>query len=323
MRFFRFFTFALFFGVLCGCASKPPGAERVFFPTASPRWLDEVGSAALKPVKGRGEMAYPQAGGPGPYPAVILLHSSLGPGTLEWDFGKRLLSEGYAVLLVDSFTGRGLSKITDDQTAVTEVSILNDLYAAQRLLSADPRIDRGRIAVAGFSKGGLPALYSAFSTIHQRFGYKNDPFSSHLAFYPWCGLELADLRLSGRPVQVHSGGADIITPAGLCETLLGQAKRGNPHVPVDFYVYEGMRHGFTHPALDELSLPVGYPYPRDCRIAERPDGRFIERSSGQVITGGNLSAVIGACSDKGAWVSGDAGAGALAYDRALAFLGRR
>lgn len=320
MRFFRFFTFALFFGVLCGCASKPPGTERVFFPTASPRWLDDIGHPALKPVRGRGALVYPQNAGAGPYPAVILLHSSLGPGSLEWDFAKRVLAQGQAVLMVDSLTPRGLVKITDDQTAVSEVSILNDLYAAHGFLAADPRIDRGRIAVAGFSKGGLPALYSAFSTIHQRFGYKNDPFSSHLAFYPWCGLELADPSLSGRPVQIHSGGADEITPAALCEGLVQTVRRANPRAAVDFYVYEGQAHGFTHPALDRLSMPVGYPYPRDCRIAEGPDGRFIERSSGQVITGRSLSPIIKACSHKGAWVSGDADAGALAYDRALAFL---
>ncbi len=317
----RFFAVFAVLAALCGCASKPPGTERVFFESASPRWLDDIGNPALKPVRGRGYLVYPQAAGPGPYPAVILLHSSLGPGSLEWGFAKRVLAQGQAVLMVDSLTSRGLVKITDDQTAVTEVSILNDLYAAHRFIAADPRIDRGRIAVAGFSKGGLPALYSAFSNIHQRFGYKNDPFSSHLAFYPWCGLELADLRLSKRPVQIHSGGADEITPAGLCAGLVKAVRRANPRTPVDFYIYEGQGHGFTHPALDRLSMPVGYPYPKDCRITQGPDGRFIERSSGQLITGRSLSPIIKACSAKGAWVSGDADAGALAYDRALAFLG--
>lgn len=322
MRLFRFFALALVFGALSACASKPPGTQRVFFQTQSPRWLDEIGNPALKPVRGQGYFVLPQDAGPGPYPAVIMLHSSLGPGSLEWDFAERVLAQGHAVLLIDSFTGRGLSKITDDQTAVSEVSILNDLYEGQRMLAADPRIDRGRIAVAGFSKGGLPAFYSAFTEVYMWFGYQNDPFSSHLAFYPWCGLDLADMRLSGRPVQVHSPGADVITPASLCAGIVEAARRASPGAPVDFYVYEGMLHGFTHPAMDGLSLPVGYPYPRDCRIAERADGRFVEMSSGRAITGDALSGIIAACSDKGAWVSGDAESGALAYDRALAFLGR-
>ncbi len=315
----RFLALA-FVLILSACAGKPPGTERVSFPTASPRWLDGVGNPALTPVKGRGYLVLPQQKGPEPVPAVILLHSSLGVGSLEWDFAKRVLAQGQAVLLVDSFKPRRVDKITDDQMAVSEVSILNDLYAAQRYLAQRPEIDKNRIAVAGLSKGALPALYSAFTSIHRRYGYQNDPFRSHLAFYPWCGLTLRDLRLSGRPVQIHSGGADEITPAALCKNLFRQVKAIQPDAPLTLYVYLGQGHGFTHPALHDLSLPVGYPYPRDCRIAEQADGRFVETSSGQVLTGRNLSEVIGACSDKGAWVKGHGSAGAEAYERALAFL---
>ncbi|MCB1840645.1 MAG: dienelactone hydrolase family protein [Alphaproteobacteria bacterium] len=306
--------------ILSACASKPPGTERVFFPTVSPRWLDEVGAPDLATIKGRGYLVLPQGAGPGPYPAVILLHSSLGVGTLEWDFTDKLLAQGMAVLLVDSFTGRGLTKIEHDQMEVSEVSILADLYAGYRFLVAQPQIDRSRVAVAGFSKGGLPAVYSAFTEIYQRYGYQNDPFQSHLAFYPWCGLRLKDWRMSGRPVQIHSGDADKITPAALCRQLVQSAWAANPGASVSLIVYPGQRHGFTHPDLDEISLPVSYPYPRDCRIVERADGRFVEQASGRVITGDNLSEVIGACSAKGAWVSGDEGARTEAYKRALAFL---
>ena len=319
MNFMRF-LFLSFVFILSACAGKPPGTERVFFPTASPRWLDEVGSPTLKPIKGRGYLVLPQGAGEGPYPAVIVLHSSLGAGSLEWDFAKRVLAQGQAVLLVDSFTGRGLTKIDKDQMAVSEVSILNDLYSAQGFLVSNPRIDRDRISVAGFSKGGLPALYSAFTEIYRRYGYENDPFASHLAFYPWCGLSLKDMRMSGRPVHIHSGKADKITPALLCGRLVDDVRRVDPAVPITLTLYPGQGHGFTHPALDRIALPVSYPYPRDCRITERADGRFVELSSGQIITGRNLSEVIGACSDKGAWVSGDEAAGQEAYRRALAFL---
>lgn len=284
--------------------------------------MDDLGDPGMRAEKGRGYLVFPENAGPGPYPAVILLHSSLGAGSLEWDFARRVLAEGQAVLLVDSFTGRGFSKITDDQTAVSEVSILYDLYSAQRFLSGHSRVNADNIAAAGFSKGALPALYSSFSSIYQRFGYQNDPFSSHLAFYPWCGLDLADLRASGRPIQVHSGGADVITPAALCARVIDRVRQINPDLRVEFYMYEGMRHGFTHPGLERFSLPVGYPYPRDCRIAEQADGRFTELSSGRVLSSENLSPVIAGCSDKGAWVSGDADAAALAYDRALGFLVR-
>ena len=318
LRMARFtFLLALIF-ILSGCSVQPDGSDRVFYQTSSPRWLDPASIKAASHEKGVGYLLLPSQAVP-PYPAIIISHSSLGVGTLEEDFARMMNERGYAVLIVDSFTLRGVHRISDDQTVVSEASMLADLYAAYEFLSVRDDIDTGNISVVGFSKGALPALYSAFTHIHTQYGYETDPFRAHLAFYPWCGLHLKDWHMSA-PAQIHSGAADNITPASLCRDVAEHVKAQYPKAPIEFFAYEGQRHAFTHPKIGGLKLPVGYPYPKDCLIEEQDDGSFTEISSGQTVTAGKLSEIINGCSVKGAWVSGDEDARDLSYRRAVKFL---
>jgi len=315
LRYFIFFIISL---GISGCTVQPKGTERVFYQTSSPRWLEPVDIESAKTEKGIGYLSLPE-NSKGRYPAVIILHTSLGVGSLEKEFMRKLNEAGVATFIVDSFTPRGLHKIVDDQTAVSEASILADLYAAHSYLTERGDIDPEKISVVGFSKGALPALYSSFTEIYARYGYQNDPFQSHLSFYPWCGLKLRDWKMES-PVQIHSGGDDVITPSSLCAQLSDNVRAQYPDAPLSFYEYAGQRHAFTHPKIGGLKLPVGYPYPKNCRIEEQANGAFIETSSGQIISADRLSEIVGACSVKGAWVSGDKDARNLAYDRAMDFL---
>lgn len=314
----RFLLLFLSVVMVAACSAQPKGTERVFYQTSSPRWLMPVDFEDVKKEKGVGYLSLPEKT-QRQYPAVIILHTSLGVGSLEKEFMRKLNKAGLATFIVDSFTPRGLHKIVDDQTAVSEASILADLFAAYAYLGARDDIDPEKISVVGFSKGALPALYSSFTSIYTRYGYNNDPFQSHLSFYPWCGLGLRDWKMEA-PVQIHSGGFDVITPSALCARLSDEVKAQYPDAPLSFYEYPGQRHAFTHPKIGRLKLPVSYPYPKYCRIEEQSDGSFTETSSGQTLSADSLSDIIGACSVKGAWVSGDEKARDLAYDRAMNFL---
>ena len=90
--------------------------------------------------------------GPSPYPAVILLHSSLGITSRQVNFAKKLINNGYAVMIVDYFSGR--NKIKSNIGTFTDH--VNDAYYFLRSL---PDIDPNRIGVAGWSLGAKCGQY--------------------------------------------------------------------------------------------------------------------------------------------------------------------
>ncbi|MEM6780774.1 MAG: dienelactone hydrolase family protein [Pseudomonadota bacterium] len=311
--------FLLFFVVILGaCSSRSlDGAETIAFQSASPQWFDSVTGAP--DVTGRGELVFP-AQGHAPFPAVVILHSSQGRTIADKEFAQALIAEGFAVFALDSFRPRGLSKITDEQTKVSEASILFDLFEAQKVLIRHPKIDSKRIAVAGFSKGGIPALYAAYPVLTDAYDHEH-PFAAYIAYYPWCGLSPSGFETNGRPILVHVGSSDRITPPELCGDLVAQTRQSDPNAQIHLHVYEGAGHGFNHPYLQNIpGLPVTYAIPKNCRIVQQADGSFTETFSDRALTGENYAEVITACSKHGGFVSGDKDATREALARTLNFL---
>src|SRR2546423_14231562 len=132
--------------------------------------------------------------GSGRVPAVIVLHSCTGvtPSVTEW--ARELNRMGYAALVVDSFTGRGVKEICTGHASVNPGSRLADLFRAQELLVTHPRIDAQRIGVLGFSHGGWVGLWASQAWYQRRFmrGTRAAPVA-FAAFYPvGCNVRLVD-----------------------------------------------------------------------------------------------------------------------------------
>jgi hypothetical protein len=77
---------------------------------------------------------------------------------------------GIATLRVDSFSGRGLTSVSRDQALLGRFNMIIDAYRAHGMLAAHPRIDRARIALMGFSRGGQTALYASLKRFQQVWG---------------------------------------------------------------------------------------------------------------------------------------------------------
>jgi dienelactone hydrolase len=173
--------------------------------------------------------------GRGPFPAVVVLHSCLGPRADRDALGKTLTSWGYAALFVDDFTSRGLT----ETCSVDFPQEAQDAGAAAGFLSSRAEVDPMRIAALGFSQGGDAALAIAIG------GAGLGRFRAVAALYPPCANDGGRaLRL---PTLVLVGDADTVTPAADCRALANAQPAGQSRLTL--VVYPGAAHGFDDPAF--------------------------------------------------------------------------
>ena len=99
-------------------------------------------------------------GGSGPYRTVILLHGCSGVTRSVTVWAAWLVSEGYGALVLDSFSGRGLTTVCGDPRPLKGDVRAHDVFAAVARLKTVSGVDGTRIAAMGFSHGGWTALWA-------------------------------------------------------------------------------------------------------------------------------------------------------------------
>jgi len=304
---------------LSACATHP--GEQIAIQSTDYGFVDEILTGETgTPRQIFGRLSYPETGA-APYPAIVLVHSAQGRDAQMWMYADRFNEMGIATLALDSFTQRGIRKIKEDQTEVTEASMIADAYAALRQLAHDPRVDAGRIAIFGISKGGAPSVYASLDRFAAVLAPEGERFAAHIAYYPWCGVEFLEPRTTGAPILIQSGSRDRITPPELCEELIEELDETNPGLDAELVVLEGARHAFDHPYLRHIPvIPTGYYTPVDCRIREVSPGEFMEMSHEAEVTAATQSEVLRQCSAQGYLAGGDPVAGAAAWDNTRQFL---
>ena len=92
--------------------------------------------------------------GNGPFPAVIVLHTSSGLRPADAAYASRLADEGYVCLVPDFFTAYGLSQNTRRDTFTTHAqAIYADFTTAIDTLKKTEGVRADRIGAVGFSAG--------------------------------------------------------------------------------------------------------------------------------------------------------------------------
>lgn len=203
------------------------------------------GASTLQPTAVVGTLTLPQAGA-SPMPAMVIAHGSGGilPGR-EDAWAARLNGLGIATFVVDSFTPRGLASTARDQSRLSTMANLADALSALRLLATHPRIDRQRIGIMGFSRGGQVALYSALEPLRRGVVPGDLRFAAHVALYPSCSIPYRAREVSVAPVLMLLGGADDYTPAAACRDYA--AWFTGKGAPVRVVEYAGAHHDFDIP----------------------------------------------------------------------------
>ena len=178
--------------------------------------------------------------GKGPFPAVIILHGCGGRGPSQLIWASRLNGWGYAALIPDSMTPRGVDGVCEPeaQELVTPWDRVGDVGSAVAWLRTKREIDPRRIAVLGQSHGGTTAAL-ATQRIYDGFGLR-----AAIDYYGPC----VDPDKHGKvPLLVLVGGADDWgQPATLCAEYGTVAQ---PDEVFELHVYPGVYHAFDNPDM--------------------------------------------------------------------------
>jgi len=238
----------------------------------------------------------------GPVPAVVILHGSSGVKPGEWVWAKRINELGFASFVVDSFTGRGIKNTEADQSQLSMTADIADAYAALRLLSTNPRVDKKRIGVMGFSRGGIAALYSSLEPFRRAAIDDDLRFAAHVAFYPSCGIHYTAAHLDGAPILVLLGGKDDYTPATPCVEYVSDLRAKGARVLVK--TYPDAYHGFDRPT--PIRVVKRATSARDCHGSHDLDTReFTMQQGDRTVSGAEASAEATRCLTHGVTLGGD------------------
>jgi dienelactone hydrolase len=201
--------------------------------------------------------------GAGPFPAVVMLHdcSGIGPRSsgapLRW--ARKLVPQGYVVILPDSFTPRGFPDgicTKSEAQSASPSTRARDAFAALAYLRRQPFVGDRPVGVMGGSHGGSTTL----ATDIDQGGDAGPGFAAAIALYPGCGANYGSWRarrqagpagpivsFSGTykpaaPLLILIGDKDDWTPAPYCQSLVEAAQRAG--YPVTIKIYPGALHSF-------------------------------------------------------------------------------
>lgn len=205
--------------------------ELVEIDTRNPVLFSDIGTAP--PMSMKGEFYRPPPGIAPPYPAVVVSDARGGiKRARQRPYACHLASNGYAVLVIDSQSARGLGGASRPQRLyrVTEAMMLADAFAGLAFLAAHADVAPQRIHHLGFAHGGMIALLTAFEQLRQAFVADDAAFASHASFYGLQSIRLVDYRTRGAPVAVFYGAQDDTHNHARLDLLAGDLRSSGANV---------------------------------------------------------------------------------------------
>jgi dienelactone hydrolase len=205
--------------------------------------------------------------GPGPFPAVIVLHGCAGLGSL---FDPRLAhnlwpdlltSWGYAVLVVDSFALRGVVDTCDRDSRYFRVQ---DAFGALSFFSRQPYVDGSRVALLGFSAGGIATLAALQRRDFRLLDIQPSlAFKAGVAFYPCFGSSLDSVK----PILILNGEADDWSRQRVCDSMMNL--RPASAASVRMVSFPNAFHDFDRPPMQPGRMAFGHWLEYDPDAAKR------------------------------------------------------
>jgi dienelactone hydrolase len=211
------------------------------------------------------------------YPAVVIVHTVAGYiEANEGHYAAELRKAGFATLTYDGFAARGSTGVALARSgAGLWPSAVADAFAALRLLAGHPRIDAGRIAIAGFSYGGEVAHLTAFAGLRAALNPGEVRFAAHVAYYPAgvFGAVAEPGAYTGSPILMLLGEKDDNLPVAKIESYLAYTKAAGSPTPIELVVYPDAYHAWTVPSLTTLRFYPEYVSTKQCPLIMLGSGR--------------------------------------------------
>jgi dienelactone hydrolase len=220
--------FIISFAALLGGTAT---AQTVQFRSASPSQNVNVTADFYRPS------------GSGPFPAVVILHTCGGVGVKESQYASSLRSEGYVVVVPDSFASRGNRRkgyrCTPGNYENHVSDSVSDALGAAAYLRSLPFVRDDRIAVMGMSLGATAAI--ALEAMDQGI-------RAAISYYPPCVQPdgkhfFNDSKIS---LLLLLAELDNWSPAAACVAKAQESQKSGRIV--EWMVYPGAHHGFDNQA---------------------------------------------------------------------------
>ncbi|HWG04879.1 MAG TPA: dienelactone hydrolase family protein [Beijerinckiaceae bacterium] len=251
--------------------------ETIDFPTRTPEGFDQIlhNVRDLPPVTIQGLLQMPQ-GGSGAVPLVITSIGSRGlTSGREALYAEALDAAGIAMLVVDSYSARGFTETVSDQGKFSFAGSAADALFALDHMRHDARFDPDRIALLGYSRGGMVTVMSYDERLQEAVVGSAARFCAHVALYPPCYLQWQHPQPTKAPMLMIFGGRDVQAPA---ESGIAYADRlRQAGGIVETIVYPEAVHSFdaSHPAAPTGGINLGL-----AEIMVEDGGSMLEKTSG-------------------------------------------
>jgi len=243
---------------------------------------------------------------PGATAAVLVTHGSQGLDLRLFEYADSLREAGFAALVIDHWTPRGISVTHQDYVAAAlkggnEFNMAFDSLTGAAMLRA-----RGftRIGSIGESQGGGGAIYLVQKWMHEMVArnvtriygkpFTVQPLDAVVGLYGYCGIRHAQRdAYVPTPFLFVTGAEDDETPSRYCERYVPwmNARGGKAQI----VVLPGVGHSFDAPYRRRFGNGPQY---ANCDILVE-ENRVTELNSGRSLPGQDTRATFAQCLSHG------------------------
>jgi dienelactone hydrolase len=236
------------------------------------------------PIEVTGKFEKPS--GTGPFAVVIVLHDCAGMTYYYWsgslpNWVAGMHTAGYATLVLDSFSARGVSSVCDSTASLVPERVA-DVFAAAYVLAGRPDVKHDKIALLGQSHGASVAMLAATEPVpgtafpsaawREKFATRGK-LAAAVSLYGGC---FGGKRRTLVPLLMLLGEKDDWAPPAGCVDFAANQPKDAEEVRVK--VYPGAYHSFDTQRMQRVVSGHTLAYDRAATLdAEREVQGFFHR----------------------------------------------